>query len=196
MSGKAATIVVVPRPDSGETTHLTLKRGLRLLFGDERTPHVAHHPDGAPYFPDRPDLLYSSSDCRSCVALQVATTETDAVGIDVEDKAEQADRVLFRYADARDLEVMRRYPEVSPLHLWCGKEAVYKAYGHTVRDFRRDITLEAPGQFYLPQIGLVRVSYSTGDSLSLRSRSGYRFPSPLLLAFLTDRCTEETLLVL
>ena len=191
-----SSVVVVPRQDQGEDTHLTLKRGLRRIFSDEELPHVAHFSDGAPYFPDRPDLLYSSSDCYSSVALQVAPIGLLPVGIDVEDKADQAARILPRYATEEELEVMARFPEITPLRLWSAKEAVFKAFSRYVRDFRRDITLIEPGRFVVSRLGEVSVSYRSGSELSALSESHHTYPDSLVLAFATSPEAEVRLIIL
>ena len=195
MTGRSS-VVVVPRLDRNEDTHLTLKRGLRRIFTEEDLPHVAHFSDGAPYFPDRPDLLYSSSDCHSSVALQVAPIGFLPVGIDVEDKADQAARILPRYATEEELEVMARFPEITPLRLWSAKEAVFKAFSRYVRDFRRDITLIEPGRFVVSRLGEVSVSYRSGSELSALSESNHTYPDSLVLAFATSPEAEVRLIVL
>lgn len=195
MTGRSS-VVVVPRLDRNEDTHLTLKRGLRRIFTEEDLPHVAHFSDGAPYFPDRPDLLYSSSDCHSSVALQVAPIGFLPVGIDVEDKADQAARILPRYATEEELEVMARFPEITPLRLWSAKEAVFKAFSRYVRDFRRDITLIEPGRFVVSRLGEVSVSYRSGNELSALSESHHSYPDSLVLAFATSPEAEVRLIVL
>ena len=195
MTGRSS-VVVVPRLDRNEDTHLTLKRGLRRIFTEEDLPHVAHFSDGAPYFPDRPDLLYSSSDCHSSVALQVAPIGFLPGGIDVEDKADQAARILPRYATEEDLEVMARFPEITPLRLWSAKEAVFKAFSRYVRDFRRDITLIEPGRFVVSRLGEVSVSYRSGSELSALSESHHTYPDSLVLAFATSPEAEVRLIVL
>ncbi|WP_297238790.1 4'-phosphopantetheinyl transferase family protein [uncultured Porphyromonas sp.] len=195
MTGRSS-VVVVPRLDRNEDTHLTLKRGLRRIFTEEDLPHVAHFSDGAPYFPDRPDLLYSSSDCHSSVALQVAPIGSLPVGIDVEDKADQAARILPRYATEEELEVMVRFPEITPLRLWSAKEAVFKAFSRYVRDFRRDITLIGPGRFVVSRLGEVSVSYRSGSELSALSESHHTYPDSLVLAFATSPEAEVRLIVL
>lgn len=195
MTGRSS-VVVVPRLDRNEDTHLTLKRGLRRIFTEEGLPHVAHFSDGAPYFPDRPDLLYSSSDCHSSVALQVAPIGFLPVGIDVEDKADQAARILPRYATEEELEVMARFPEITPLRLWSAKEAVFKAFSRYVRDFRRDITLIEPGRFVVSRLGEVSVSYRSGSELSVLSESHHTYPDSLVLAFATSPEAEVRLIVL
>lgn len=195
MTGRSS-VVVVPRLDRNEDTHLTLKRGLRRIFTEEDLPHVAHFSDGAPYFPDRPDLLYSSSDCHSSVALQVAPIGFLPVGIDVEDKADQAARILPRYATEEELEVMARFPEITPLRLWSAKEAVFKAFSRYVRDFRRDITLIEPGRFVVSRLGEVSVSYRSGSELSALSESHHSYPDSLVLAFATPPEGEVRLIVL
>ena len=195
MTGRSS-VVVVPRLDRNEDTHFTLKRGLRRIFTEEDLPHVAHFSDGAPYFPDRPDLLYSSSDCHSSVALQVAPIGFLPVGIDVEDKADQAVRILPRYATEEDLEVMARFPEITPLRLWSAKEAVFKAFSRYVRDFRRDITLIEPGLFAVSRIGEVSVSYRSGSEMTALSESNHTYPDSLVLAFATSPEAEVRLIVL
>ena len=195
MTGRSS-VVVVPRLDRNEDTHFTLKRGLRRIFTEEDLPHVAHFSDGAPYFPDRPDLLYSSSDCHSSVALQVAPIGFLPVGIDVEDKADQAARILPRYATEEDLEVMARFPEITPLRLWSAKEAVFKAFSRYVRDFRRDITLIEPGLFAVSRIGEVSVSYRSGSEMTALSESNHTYPDSLVLAFATSPEAEVRLIVL
>ncbi len=195
MTGRSS-VVVVPRLDRNEDTHLTLKRGLRRIFTEEDLPHVAHFSDGAPYFPDRPDLLYSSSDCHSSVALQVAPIGFLPVGIDVEDKADQAARILPRYATEEELEVMARFPEITPLRLWSAKEAVFKAFSRYVRDFRRDITLIEPGRFVVSRLGEVSVSYRSGSELSVLSESHHTYPDSLVLAFATSPEAEVRLIIL
>ena len=167
-----------------------------MIFSDEKLPHVAHFSDGAPYFPDRPDLLYSSSDCHSSVALQVAPIGLLPVGIDVEDKADQAARILPRYATEEDLEVMARFPEITPLRLWSAKEAVFKAFSRYVRDFRGDITLIEPGLFAVSRIGEVSVSYRSGSELTSLSESHHTYPDSLVLAFATPPEAEVRLIIL
>lgn len=191
-----SSVVVIPRTDSSEDTHLTLKRGLRRLFTDEELPHVAHYSDGAPYFPNRPDLLYSSSDCHCSVALQVAPAGLLPVGIDVEDKADQAARILPRYTTETDRRAMAHYPQISPLELWSAKEAIFKAFSRYVRDFQTDITLLSPGHFAVNRLGEVAVSYRSGRELSALSESHHTYPDSLVLAFITAPEVEERLIVL
>lgn len=191
-----SSVVVIPRLDKEENTHLTLKRGLREIFAGDALPHVAHFPDGAPYFADRPDLLYSSSDCHSSVALQVAPTGLIPVGVDVEDKADQARRILPRYASDEDQKALDIHPEVDPLRLWSAKEAVFKAFSRYIRDFRDDITLLEPGRFRVRRIGEVSVAYRSGSELTLLSRTAYVYPDSLVLAYITDRRIDEQLIVL
>ena len=118
------------------------------------------------------------------------------MGIDVEDKADQAARILPRYATEEDLEVMVRFPEITPLRLWSAKEAVFKAFSRYVRDFRRDITLIEPGLFAVSRIGEVSVSYRSGSEMTALSESHHTYPDSLVLAFATPPEAEVRLIIL
>lgn len=110
---------------------------LAEILGPDTT--IAHEDSGAPVLLSHPSLTISISHCLSAIAIALAPRGV-SVGIDVEDKAHQADRTLERYASPIERQVLER-TGTSPILLWSGKETVYKAYSPVVLRFTKDISL-------------------------------------------------------
>lgn len=111
---------------------------LRLIeraFGPGHT--YSHHPDGAPAI-DVEGIEISVSHCRRCAALAIADR---AIGVDVETRRPQLERVAPRVLSADEIECYAGSLEQA----WTLKEAIYKAARTPGLDFRRDIRLPLDG---------------------------------------------------
>lgn len=108
---------------------LLLRQGCREVFGLDDVPAVAYGEHGKPYFPDRPDLHFNLSHCRTAVACVVSH---QPVGIDIEN-VRKFDNRLVRYVLSD--EEYRVYaespqPDLTFAQFWTRKESLLKLTGH------------------------------------------------------------------
>lgn len=82
---------------------------------------------GRPYLPKSYNVSISISHSLHWIAIGVNCPYTQPVGIDIEEKADQASRILDRYSTPNERQLLREFNRV-PIELWTAKEAVYKAY--------------------------------------------------------------------
>jgi Phosphopantetheinyl transferase len=106
---------------------------LKEVLGEECV--IAHHPDGAPYLPDRPDMSISISHTKGYVAVycKVGTP----AGIDVEYRADRILKIKHKFMSEDELAMID--PENETGHLlicWCAKETLFKLIRQEEVDFR------------------------------------------------------------
>lgn len=109
---------------------------LKELFGEELT--LAHHPDGAPYLPDRPEISVSISHTKGYVAVYCRVG--DPVGIDIEYCANRILKIKHKFMSEKELAMI--VPENETEHLlicWCAKETLFKLIRQEEVDFREHL---------------------------------------------------------
>ena len=111
-------------------------RLLRWQFQDDAIA-LDHHPDGKPYLPDHSRWEISISHCRSDVAVALGPKGV-RIGIDVEDKRAQTERLSARFCSPPELELIRN--GLPAVRIWGAKEACYKAFSDRIRTPFSDIT--------------------------------------------------------
>lgn len=108
---------------------------LEHLF--EEPVELQYTPKGAPVLPIH--LFYNISISHSDHLLAIALTPIGVpVGIDIEEKADQAMRLLDRYSSRSEQQQIREVG-LSPIALWSAKEALYKAYSDRTSGFGEQI---------------------------------------------------------
>lgn len=115
----------------------TLRQVLAYLY--EEPVEVAHTAKGAPVLPIH--LYHNISISHSEHFLAVALTPIGTpVGIDIEEKSDQATRLLERFSSSEERMLMAQLG-LKPIELWCAKEALYKAYSDHITGFGKQIVL-------------------------------------------------------
>lgn len=130
-------IYISPRPPHGRQDD-QVRALLQYALGEEEVA-IAHTEEGAPYLTSHPELSLSISHCLSAVAVAL-TPSAMQVGIDVEDKVLQSERILDRYSSDVERQELAR-ADISSILLWSAKESLYKAYSTEIRHFTKDIRL-------------------------------------------------------
>jgi 4'-phosphopantetheinyl transferase len=103
---------------------------------------------GKPHLEDS-DLHISISHSAHWAA---AIISPHAVGIDIQEVTPRLDRIAWRVMNDNKLKQLDVVHRLDHLHsYWCGKEALYKAYGWRGLDFRKNIVIDP---FVFPQNGL------------------------------------------
>lgn len=108
---------------------------LKQLLGEEV--RIAYRPDGAPFLPDHPlHLSISHTNGYAAVLLQAK----EAVGIDIEYRAERVKKIRSRFMSAEEEAGidLRHETEMLLIH-WCAKEALFKMIGQTDVDFQKHL---------------------------------------------------------
>lgn len=113
-------------------------RLLGEVFGSEVV--VGHHHSGAPFLPHHPEWSLSISHSADTIAVALWDGTSIRLGVDVEEKWWQAERLLPRFSSENERTLLQEL-SLAPLHLWCAKEAVYKGYSDLVTRFTKDIVL-------------------------------------------------------
>lgn len=108
---------------------------LKWQFNDEDI-LLAHHSDGKPYLPTYPGIEISISHCQTDVAVLVGTARR--LGVDVENKYGQADRLKERFCTPDELELSKEIG-LHPIWFWCAKEACFKAFSDKINTLYRQI---------------------------------------------------------
>lgn len=140
---------------SGEWRTLAQQReaALRLLYsllGEESV--VEHDGNGAPFFPDHPDLSVSISHCRSAVA--VAVCHQGRVGIDVESRRKIGDGLMERVCTEDELASVCASDDITMafLQLWTRKEAVLKMRGTGIQGFGSMVAALSGGDYKIQDL--------------------------------------------
>lgn len=116
---------------------LTSRVLLKALTGDE--PHVAYHPDGAPFLPNMP-LSISISHTEGYVAILL---RHGTAGIDIERRHPRILNVRRRFLSPEEDEAVPCDNAMTYLLIcWCAKEAVFKMIRKGNVDFASHIFIE------------------------------------------------------
>lgn len=119
-------------------SYVELCRGLRQEYGICEKPAFAFNEHGKPSLKEHPDIHFSLSHCKTAVACLISSAEC---GIDVE-CIRTAKPSLVHYCMNED-ECERIFasplPDLTFIHLWTQKEAVYKLLGTGLQDGVKDI---------------------------------------------------------
>lgn len=90
---------------------------------------ISYSAKGKPLHPDGHHAL-SISHSLNWLAMAVGPLGVP-LGVDIEEKEAQAERLLERYSTAEERQLLQKYGML-PIELWTAKEAVYKAYSDMV----------------------------------------------------------------
>ena len=99
------------------------------------------------------------------------------LGIDVEEKAQQAERILPRYSTAEEQTLLKKYG-LPPIQLWTAKEAVYKAHSEQLSKGINQIEMVSPT--------LCIATTDSGEQLPQSVHSQYLSIEKLYLTVATD----------
>lgn len=116
---------------AGEEQREAVTDLLRWYFSTSQV-SVGHLENGKPFLPDYPDYSISISHCNSDVAIAIAKGHDVAVGIDVENKRAQAQRLWQRISTPSEL-ILSSSLGLHPLWFWCAKEAVFKTFSDRMK---------------------------------------------------------------
>ena len=121
---------------------------------------LAHTEAGKPFLPDYPEAEISVSHCRTDVAVAIGR-RGERIGVDVEEKWAQAERLAKRFSTAEEL-TLSNEAGLHPMWFWCTKEACFKAYSDKMRTPYEAVTvtgLTATGDLLakVADIGAVRL---------------------------------------
>lgn len=100
---------------------------------------IIHRGDGAPHFPPEIEMGISISHSDHVLAVAIYPKSL-RVGIDIEERFEQAASLIRRVADSSELELMEQFG-LPPVVLWGAKEAVFKAYSDQVSTMSDQVKL-------------------------------------------------------
>ncbi|MDO5035410.1 MAG: 4'-phosphopantetheinyl transferase superfamily protein [Porphyromonas sp.] len=146
-------------------------------------PALAHHPSGAPYLPKYPEQTISISHSDHLVAIGLVAEREAHFGIDIEEKEDQAARLLVRYSTAIERQLLKSFG-LSPLLLWCAKEAAYKAYSKQITRFSSQLTLTNATS----EAVSIHIQPSEGPETSILVRY-HQLPNGALLTYTTPHST-------
>ena len=103
---------------------------------------ISHTDKGRPWLEEHPDCALSISHSQHWLAIAIGPLGTP-LGIDVEEKAQQAERTLPRYSSNEEQALLEKYG-VPPIQLWTAKEAVYKAHSEQLSKGINQIEMVSP----------------------------------------------------
>lgn len=113
------------------------------LFGNQ----LWHDRTGRPFLSTDQHLDISLSHSLNWLAALLVPRGTPA-GIDIEEKGQQAERVIERVSTAEERDLLKA-DGLSPLHLWTAKEALYKAFSHRLSKGVAQISFKGVDRFEL-----------------------------------------------
>lgn len=149
---------------------------LKDILGEELI--IAHHADGAPFLPDRPDMAISLSHTKGYVA--VYCRPTPPVGIDIEYRAERIQKIKHKFLTESELAAIDPAHETNHLLIcWCAKETIFKLIRQKEVDFRSHLHIKPFP--YTPE-GAILV-YETKTSLKESFVLNYRVTPDFVLTF-------------
>lgn len=123
---------------------------------------IGHKENGRPFLESDPEMPISISHCNSCVAVLMSDVKYCSIGIDVEDKWSQANRLLPRFTTQEERVILQE-AGLEAIWLWSAKESCYKAFSERISRFTKDIVLVGIQQdhllLHLKDIGLQKVVY-------------------------------------
>lgn len=131
---------------------------------------------GRPRLEEHPDCALSISHSQHWLAVAIGPLGTP-LGIDVEEKAQQAERILPRYSTAEEQTLLKKYG-LPPIQLWTAKEAVYKAHSEQLSKGINQIEMVSPT--------LCIATTDSGEQLPQSVHSQYLSIEKLYLTVATD----------
>ncbi|MDO4789975.1 MAG: 4'-phosphopantetheinyl transferase superfamily protein [Porphyromonas sp.] len=123
----------IPESSSGDPRerysfrHNTAQRLLRHAIPELKEPYT-HSASGKPLVTEMPECNISVSHSLHHVAVAVSFARP-APGIDIEDRAERAEKVLQKFAHEQEYSFIEE-GKISAGLLWSAKEAIYKYLNH------------------------------------------------------------------
>ena len=125
-------LLLLTTSTAGHSTQREAVRSLlRWKFG-EKGEVIAHHESGRPFLPLIPEVEISISHCPTDVAVLLGP-RLRRIGVDVETKHAQAERLKERFCTPEELRLSRE-TGLPPILIWCAKEACYKAFSDKVKE--------------------------------------------------------------
>ena len=137
---KAYTLLIT-QLGKGVPRRAAEEKAEQRLFGGALT----HDSSGKPLLDRSPFLAVSISHSHHWLTALIVPFGIPA-GIDIEEKALQAERTLERYSTETERKLLIR-DGLSPLHLWTAKEALYKAFSKDLSKGVNQITFEGVDKF-------------------------------------------------
>lgn len=137
---KPYTLIVTQLPQ-GVNRRTAEEEAKQRLFGED----LSHDEAGKPMLLSQIPLDISLSHSHHwLVALLVP--KGMPVGVDIEEKEAQAERLLSRYSTEHERKLLEE-DGLTALHLWTAKEALYKAYSEQLSQGINQITFEGIDRF-------------------------------------------------
>ena len=100
---------------------------------------LAHYDTGKPFLPEHPEAEVSISHCRTDAAIAVGNSG-ERIGVDVEEKWRQVERLAGRFCTDGELSLSRE-TGLHPMWFWCVKEACFKAYSDKMKTPYQAVTV-------------------------------------------------------
>jgi len=136
-----------------EVVYELLEYAYKLDHGSA-LPAIKKTPNGKPYFPDRLDVHFSLSHCRTHV---LCALSEHPVGVDIESPRQISQRALKFFSTEEELALF------DPLDLWVLKESYIKLYGGILVNVRT-IRFSRTGKHIIaPDDSAVSMLYRIGD---------------------------------
>lgn len=162
-------LFIVPIPNN-QLRSEAIQQIKQQLFGAR----LSHTSEGRPCLSGSEGQSVSISHSQHWLVAYVASSTSGAVGVDIEEKADQASRVLERITTEEERWVMARC-SVTPLHLWTAKEAVYKAYSDRLSKGITQIFIVDKNSFEVQcdsgEVLLQKVTWLEGDGFVIAHTS-------------------------
>lgn len=155
-----------------------LERGEAVQKAKQRvlSSPISYTTKGRPRLEEYPDCALSISHSQHWLAVAIGPLGTP-LGIDVEEKAQQAERTLPRYSTAEEQTLLNKYG-LPPIQLWTAKEAVYKAHSEQLSKGINQIEMVSPT--------LCIATTDSGEQLPQSVHSQYLAIEKLYLTVATD----------
>lgn len=155
-----------------------LERGEAVQRAKQRvlSSPISYTTKGRPRLEEHPDCALSISHSQHWLAVAIGPLGTP-LGIDVEEKAQQAERTLPRYSTAEEQTLLKKYG-LPPIQLWTAKEAVYKAHSEQLSKGINQIEMVSPT--------LCIATTDSGEQLPQSVHSQYLAIEKLYLTVATD----------
>jgi 4'-phosphopantetheinyl transferase EntD len=174
----------VPPPVSNHPQRLTLSHPKRQLEFDLISAclpaeidwsHIEKTPTGKPILIHGPHLSISHSGAFGAVMIS-----SKPVGLDIQIHRDMTYRIREKYCHKRELDWLGDEKDARYLKLWCAKEAIYKAYGHSV-DFSHDLQAHC----FDSEDAVIRMTY-LGPAFTPTQHLVHFLPHPLLCIAYTE----------
>ncbi len=137
---------------------------------------ISHTAKGRPWLEEHPNCALSISHSQHWLAVAIGPLGTP-LGIDVEEKTQQAERTLPRYSTAEEQTLLKKYG-LPPIQLWTAKEAVYKAHSEQLSKGINQIEMVSPTLYI--------ATTDSGEQVAQTVHSQYLPIKKLYLSVATD----------